>query len=94
MYYLYDVPGGEARGSHAHKKLEQILFCLNGSIKVKCFDGEKEEVFTLTKPYEGLYLGTMVWHEMFDYSKDSVIMVIASDVYKEEDYIRDYEEYI
>ena len=94
VYYTYGVPMHTKRGFHAHKKLEQTLFCLNGSIKVKCFDGEKEEVFTLTKPYEGLYLGTMVWHEMFDYSKDSVIMVIASDVYKEEDYIRNYEEYI
>lgn len=94
VYYTYGVPTDAQRGFHAHKETEQILICLSGSIKVKCFDGNKEEVYNLDNPSKGIYLGTMLWHEMFDYQDDTVIMVLASELYEESDYIRNYDDFL
>lgn len=94
VYYMYDTGKGVTRGYHAHKSLEQILICIHGSCKVLLDNGrEKKKVF-LEKPYEGLYIPNNMWREMYDFSKDAVLMCLASDVYKEEDYIRNYDEFI
>ena len=94
VYYTYGVPINKKRGFHAHKNLEQVLICINGSVNVKCFDGKEEKIYLLDKPNEGLYIGTMVWREMYDYEENTVLMVLASELYDEDDYIRDYEKFI
>jgi dTDP-4-dehydrorhamnose 3,5-epimerase-like enzyme len=94
VYYLYNLNTGERRGFHAHKKLEQVLVCVSGSCRILVDNGEDKEEVLLDKPNKGLFIGNMVWHEMFDFSRDCVLMVLASEVYKEEDYIRDYENFV
>ena len=94
VYYMYDTREGVRRGFHAHKSLEQILICIHGSCKILMDNGEEKKVVSLEKPYEGLYINNNIWREMFDFSPDAVLMVLASDYYKEEDYIRDYDEFL
>lgn len=94
VYYMYDTLEGVRRGYHAHKNLEQILICIHGSCKVLLDNGrEKKKVF-LEKPYEGLYIPNNMWREMYDFSPDAVLMVLASEYYNEEDYIRDYDQFL
>lgn len=93
VYYMYDTKPNIHRGFHAHKSLEQILVCIHGSCKVLLDNGREKKVVPLEKPYEGLYIASNIWREMYDFSPDAVLMVFASDYYKEEDYIRDYEEF-
>ena len=83
-----------SRGHHAHKSLEQILICIHGSCKILLDNGEEKKIVSLEKPYEGLYIKNNIWREMYDFSPDAVLMVLASDYYKEEDYIRNYEEFL
>lgn len=94
VYYTYNVPDNVERGLHAHKSLEQILVCVSGSLKVRCFDGEEEKEYLLDSPNKGLYVGNMVWREMYDYSDNTVLMVLASEYYMESDYIRSYTEFL
>lgn len=94
VYFMYDTLQNVVRGKHAHKNLEQILFCVNGSCKVSLDNGKEKNVVNLEKPYEGLYIPGNMWREMYDFSEDAVLMVLASEIYKEEDYIRDYEEFL
>jgi len=94
VYYMYDTKDGVRRGYHAHKKLEQILICIHGSCKILLDNGTEKKVVSLEKPYEGLYVSNSMWREMFDFSSDAVLMVLASEVYQEEDYIRNYEEFL
>lgn len=94
VYYMYDTGEGVRRGFHAHKTLEQILICIHGKCKILLDNGEEQKVVPLEKPYEGLYIANDMWREMFDFSPDAVLMVLASDFYKEEDYIRNYDEFI
>ncbi len=94
VYYLYDTMNGVVRGKHAHKKLEQILVCIHGSCKIKLDNGFETKVVPLEKPYEGLYISSEMWREMYDFSSDAVLMVFASELYDENDYIRDYEEFL
>ena len=94
VYYMYDTLLGVVRGHHAHKSLEQILICIHGSCKVRLDNGTEEKIVLLEKPYEGLYIANSMWREMYDFSEDAVLMVLASDFYKEEDYIRDYNEFL
>lgn len=94
VYYMYDTGEGVHRGFHAHRKLEQILICIHGSCKVLLDNGEEKKVISLEKPYEGLYISNDMWREMFDFSPDAVLMVLASDFYNEEDYIRDYDTFL
>lgn len=94
VYYMYDTKTGVRRGSHAHKSLEQILVCIHGSCKVQLDNGIEKKIVALERPYEGLYISNDIWREMFDFSPEAVLMVLASDYYREEDYIRDYEEFL
>ena len=94
VYFMYDTSEGVIRGRHAHKSLQQILVCIHGSCKIRLDDGkEKKEVF-LERPYEGLYVSNTMWREMYDFSSDAVLMVFASELYDEADYIRDYDEFL
>lgn len=94
VYYMYDTKEGVHRGFHAHKCLEQILICIHGSCKVLLDNGSEKKIVSLEKPYEGLYVSNNMWREMYDFSADAVLMVLASEVYKEEDYIRDYDTFL
>lgn len=94
VYYMYDTVPDVVRGHHAHKKLEQILICVHGSCKIRLDNGREKKVVVLEKPYEGLYVSNNMWREMFDFSKDAVLMVLASELYDENDYIRNYEEFL
>lgn len=95
VYFMYDTANGVVRGKHAHKNLEQILVCIHGSCKIKLDNGLGEtKVVPLEKPYEGLYVSNDMWREMFDFSPDAVLMVFASELYDESDYIRDYDEFL
>ena len=94
VYYMYDTRPGVRRGFHAHKTLEQILVCIHGSCKVLLDNGSQKKIIPLEKPYEGLYIANDIWREMYDFSDDAVLMVLASEVYMEGDYIRDYDEFL
>lgn len=94
VYYMYDTAEGFVRGKHAHKKLEQILVCIHGSCKILLDNGKEKKIVPLEKPYEGVYVASSMWREMYDFSADAVLLVLASELYDESDYIRDYEEFI
>lgn len=94
VYYMFDTVNDAIRGKHAHKSLEQILICTSGSCKVLLDDGYEKTIVTLNNPCEGLYISNAIWREMYDFSKDAVLMVLASNYYDESDYIRDYDEFI
>lgn len=94
VYYMYDTAEGVVRGHHAHKKLQQILICIHGSCKIKLNNGEEEKIVLLEKPYEGLYVSNIMWREMFDFSPDAVLLVLASELYDPDDYIRDFDEFL
>ena len=94
VYYMYDTGEGVIRGHHAHKSLQQILICIHGSCKIKLDNGRETKVVPLEKPYEGLYVSNVMWREMYDFSPDAVLMVLASELYDESDYIRDYDEFL
>ena len=93
VYYITGVPEGKIRGFHSHRRLEQVLFCLNGSIKIRIKTPYEEEIVQLKENSEGLYIGNMIWREMFDFTPGAVLMVLASEHYTEDDYIRDYKTY-
>lgn len=94
VYYLYDVPGGESRGSHAHKELNQLIIAASGSFRVTLDDGNVKRSFTLNRPYQGLYVKPGIWRDLDDFSSGAVCLVLASEVYDKEDYIRDYNEFL
>ena len=94
VYYMYDTKKDVHRGFHAHKSLEQILICIHGSCKVLLDNGTEKKIVSLEKPYEGLYIANNMWREMYDFSEDAVLMVLASEYYKDEEYIRDYNEFL
>ena len=91
VYYLYDVPGGESRAGHAHRRLEQFIIAANGNFDVILDDGFDRKSFQLNRSYYGLYIPPMVWRELDNFSSGSVCLVLASDLFDEGDYIRDYE---
>ena len=93
VYYIFDTKEAVIRGLHAHKNLEQVLICVNGSCEILLDDGKEKSIIKLENRNEGLFIEKMIWHEMFNFSADCVLMVLASDYYYEEDYIRDYEEF-
>ncbi len=94
VYYLYDVPGGESRGSHAHRELSQLIVAASGSFRVVLDDGSVKRSFILNRPYQGLLVKPGIWRDLDDFSSGAVCMVLASEVYQPEDYIRDYDEFI
>ena len=94
VYYMYETGEGVRRGFHAHKSLEQILICIHGTCKILLDNGFEKKIVPLEKPYEGLYISNDMWREMYDFSPDAVLLVLASDLYDESDYIRDYDEFI
>ena len=94
VYYMYDTGEGVRRGFHAHKSLEQILVCVHGSCKIHLDNGKETKEILLEKPYEGLYIPNNMWREMYDFSPDAVLMVFASEIYDEKDYIRNYDDFL
>ena len=94
VYYIYDVPGGENRGAHAHKELSQLIVAASGSFTVTLDDGKCKRSFFLNRPYQGLYVKPGLWRDLVDFSSGAVAMVLASDVYLQSDYIRSYEDFL
>jgi len=94
VFYLYDITGTSKRGRHAHKQLIQFLIPISGSFDVIVKDGSNEQLYTLTEPNVGLLVKEGIWNELLNFSPGAVCMVIASDVYNEDDYIRDYSDYL
>lgn len=91
VYYLYDVPGGATRGGHAHKHLQQFIIAAMGSFDVILDDGSERKRFHLNRSYYGLYIPTMIWRELDNFSSGSVCLALVSELYDEDDYIRDYD---
>lgn len=94
VYYLYDVPSGAERGGHAHKDLQEFLVALSGSFDVVLHNGHEKQIITLNRPYEGLLIRSGIWRELQNFSSGSVCLVVASEVYDEDDYIRDFDEFM
>ena len=94
VFYLYDIPGGEDRGAHAHKDLSQLIIAASGSFRVTLDDGKVKRSFFLNRPYQGLYVKPGIWRDLDDFSSGAVCMVLASDVYLKEDYIRCYDDFL
>jgi hypothetical protein len=93
IYYLYDIPGGEDRGGHAHKELRQLIVAASGSFDVMLDDGINKKIVTLNRPNYGLMVVSGIWRELIEFSSGSICLVLASDVYKEIDYIREYDDF-
>ncbi|SCJ41393.1 WxcM-like%2C C-terminal [uncultured Clostridium sp.] len=94
MYYIKNVEENSERGFHSHRMLHQLLIAISGSVKVRLKNSYEEEVVELSESSYGLYIGPMIWREMFDFSPGAVLLVLASEYYDESDYIRDYESYL
>jgi hypothetical protein len=94
VYYLYDVPGGAERGGHAHRELQQIIIAMSGSFDILLDDGYQKKQFNLNRSYYGLYICPMIWRSIDNFSSGSVCMVLASNLYDEADYYRNYEEFL
>ena len=94
VYYITKVPKDISRGFHAHRKLHQVLICLNGSVKIKVKTTKEEHEFILDNSSVGLYIGPYIWREMYDFSEGAVLLVLASDYYNEDDYIRNIDFYM
>ncbi len=93
-YWVYDVPGGESRGGHAHKKLRQMVIALSGSFHVTLDNGRERETILLNHPWQGLIIETNIWRTLDDFSSGAVCLVLASEHYEAEDYIEDYDEFL
>lgn len=93
-YWIYDVPGGEVRGGHAYKTLHEFIVALSGSFDVVLDDGKTKKTYSLNRSYYGLYVPNMIWRSIENFSTNSLCMILASEKYDENDYVRDYEEFI
>ncbi len=94
IFYLYNVPQYSSRGAHAYYNTEQILICLAGSLKVKCFNGDEENIYELRSPKKALYIPANIWRETLDHSSNAVLLVMSSKEYDRKDYIKDYNEFL
>lgn len=94
VYYLYDVPGGAERGGHAHKGLNQMIIAMSGSFDIHLDDGQSKKTVHMNRSYYGLYVCPMIWREMDNFSSGAVCMVLASNYYDEQDYYRDYGQFV
>ena len=94
IYYLYDIPGGESRGGHAHKELQQLILAVGGSFDIILDDGRVRRTITLNNPYRGLLIVPGIWRELVNFSSGATCLVLASHNYTESDYIRDYDEFL
>ncbi|MPM74437.1 TDP-4-oxo-6-deoxy-alpha-D-glucose-3,4-oxoisomerase [bioreactor metagenome] len=94
VYYLYDVPGGAERGGHAHRNLQQIIIAMSGSFDLILDDGTEKKVYSLNRSYRGIYIASMTWRELGNFSSGAVCLVLASQAYDESDYIREYSEFL
>lgn len=94
VYYLYDVPGGAERGGHAHRNLQQLIVAVSGAFAVTLDDGQNRRIVSLNRSYYGLYLPSMIWREITDFCSGAICLVFASLGYDEDDYIRDYQEFL
>lgn len=94
VYYLYDVPGGASRAAHGHKALHQLMIAMSGSFDVTLDDGHGKKIFHLNRSYYGLYISPMIWRDLDNFSSGSVCMVLASEIYDEADYFRDYGDFM
>ena len=94
VYWTYDVPGGESRGGHAHKKCQSFIIAVSGSFTVRLDDGHKHETYHLNHPYQGLFINTGVWRTLEDFSSGAVCLALASELFDENDYIREYDDFI
>ena len=94
VYYIFATKENVIRGKHAHKELKQILICVSGSCDVLVEENQNKKTYNLDSPGQGLYIGGLVWREMFNFSPDAVLLVLASEYYNEKDYVRSYDEFI
>ncbi len=94
VYYLFDIPSGAKRGGHAHKKLKQVILAISGSFDVVLKDGKSKEIITLNRPDKGLLIENNIWRELENFSSGSVCLVLASEEFSENDYIRSYKDYL
>ncbi len=94
VYWIYDVPGGEIRGSHAYKTLSEFIIALSGSFDVVLHDGKEEKKYSLNRSYYGLYVPQMYWRRIENFSTNSLALILASDFYKEDDYLRDHNQFL
>lgn len=94
VYWTYDIPGGGRRGGHAHRTCEEVVIAVSGSFDVELFDGKERHVYHLNHPYQGLYIGTGVWRTLEDFSSGAVCLVVASELFDEDEYIYDYDEFL
>lgn len=94
VYFMYDTKEGVVRGKHAHRELQQILFCVAGACTISLDDGKEKITVRLEQPYRGLLIGPGIWREMYDFTPGAVLMVLASEYYDESDYIREYDDFL
>lgn len=94
IYYLYDMPGGLSRGAHAHKSLQQLVIALSGSFDITLDDGQTKRTFQMSRPNMGLLIPSGLWRELYNFSSGSICMVLASALYDEQDYLRDYNDFL
>ena len=94
IYYLYDIPGGESRGAHAHQNLEQLVIAASGSFDITIDDGRNKKTVSLNRPYMGLHIKPYIWRDISNFSSGAITVVLASQLYDAKDYIRDYEEFL
>jgi len=94
VYYLYDIPGGEERGGHAHRALHQLIIAMSGSFDIRLDDGRAKKTVHMNRSYYGLYICPMIWREIDNFSSGAVCMALASEFYDEADYYRDYDQFI
>ena len=94
IYFISHVENDMVRGKHAHRQTKQVLFCIQGNVTIILDNGKEREEVRLSEPNLGIYLDAMIWHEMVGFDKETILLVVASDIYRESDYIRDYTSFI